>query len=339
MTTLPKRRHTDQDLNIASIMSERVVVAERRQSMIEVARKMRSHKVGSVLIVEDKKLVGIVTERDLINVVSSGKDPRRQLVKTFMTTKLFTTRPESSISKVLNQMQTKRVRHIPVVNKNGSPVGIVSIRDLMARTQKEMKRLVKIKDRALNTDALTGLKSYRFFNDYLDIEITKCLYNKGCFSLLFMDLDHFKQLNDSEGHTGGNLVLMRLGEILNQREQSSQTFSLRATDVAIRFGGDEFGVILPGANAVGAQIAAERLLKVINVELNRLEGIHPPIPLTISIGIATFPVDAKDRQTLVENADAALYDAKRKGKNRICQFSSMTPDERASSLKAASDEI
>ncbi len=320
-----KMRPTGQDISISTVMTRRIVSVTKDQNVLEAARKMRRNKVGSVLVIEKRRLQGILTEHDVIKVVSDGKDPGRESVAKAMTSKVVTASPDSPISRVLNQMQSRRIQHIPVVDKSGFSVGIISIRDLMDRTQKEMKRLIKVRDRNLSTDALTGLKSYRFFNDYLDIEITKSLYHGGCFSLLFMDLDNFKQLNDAEGHSIGNLVLMRLGEVLNQRHDKEHLFSLRKSDVAVRFGGDEVGVILPDTDTEGAIICAERLLTTVRTELNGIEGITPPKPLTLSIGIATFPKDAKDRATLIQNADEALYAAKRNGKNQICVYGSVAP--------------
>lgn len=334
---IPKKmRPTGQDISIANVMTKRIIHVKKTQNVLEAARKMQRNHVGSVLVLDKGRLEGILTEHDVIKAVTAGKNLRSEPVSKNMTSKVFTAHPDSQISKVLNQMQSKRIQHIPVVDKKGLSVGIVSIRDLMDRTQKEMKRLIKVRDRHLNTDALTGLKSYRFFNDYLDIEITKSLYHGGCFSLLFMDLDNFKQINDSEGHSIGNLVLMRLGEVLNQRHDSEHIFSLRKSDVAVRFGGDEFGIILPDTDAEGAVVCAERLLKMIRTELNSITGISPTVPLTVSIGIATYPADAKDRQTLINHADAALYTAKGNGKNQICVYGTMTPEAKAARSSASS---
>ena len=102
---------------------------------------------------------------------------------------------------------------------------------------------------------------------------------------------------------------------------TGNSFSLRKSDVAVRFGGDEFSLILPDTNSEGARACAERVLKATRVELNKLPGIKSTIPLTISIGIATFPTDAQDRQTLICNSDYSLYEAKKRGKDQICLYS------------------
>ena len=126
-------------------------------------------------------------------------------------------------------------------------------------------------------------------------------------SLLMLDLDRFKQLNDSVGHDAGDDALRRLAVCFRQE--------LRGVDSAARFGGDEFALILPQAYAEGALLVAERLRA-------RIEQIEIPGfgNVTASIGIATFPSQAPARAELVSAADAALYNAKRTGRNRVCVF-------------------
>ncbi|MEI8345622.1 MAG: GGDEF domain-containing protein, partial [Candidatus Omnitrophota bacterium] len=279
--------------------------------------------IGAVLVLDKKKLEGILSERDFVRrVIAKGKDPAKVEVSQIMTAKVVSAGPHDSVSSVLNRMQKLNIRHIPIVDEDLVPIGIVSARDLMARTQIRMKRLIHIKNHYMTHDALTGLKNYRFFNDYLDIEITRSQYTNSAFSLLSMDLDNFKELNDTAGHPIGNLVLMRFGELLRGKKSDivRSPFSLRKSDVPVRFGGDEFSLILPDTNPAEACRCAERVLESARLELNNLPGIKPPIPITISIGIATFPNEALDRQSLIRNSDLALYEAKRLGKNQICSF-------------------
>jgi diguanylate cyclase (GGDEF)-like protein len=320
-----KSHLVDQKNNIARIMSKKIVSVRGDQSALYVARKLRSNKVGAVLVLDKNgHLEGVISERDIISkVIGAGKDPARASAASIMSKKVFSAKPEHSVNRVLNQMQTKHVRHIPVTDKEGRALGVVSLRDLLTQNQKEMRRLLRMKDQTLTVDALTGLKNYRFFNDYLDAEITRSQLHESCFSLIFMDLDHFKELNDSEGHPMGNLVLMRFGEILNPKNGGSAEVSLRRTDTAIRLGGDEFALILSDTAVQGAHICADRVLRTVRSRLNDIPGIEPKTPLTVSIGIATFPNDAKDRESLIKHSDLALYEAKRRGKDQIYVY---TPD-------------
>jgi diguanylate cyclase (GGDEF)-like protein len=164
----------------------------------------------------------------------------------------------------------------------------------------------QIQQQAL-TDALTGCYNRRSFEMQLDREMQVARRQHQPLSLMMLDLDRFKQLNDSVGHDAGDAALRRLADCFRQE--------LRGIDSAARFGGDEFALILPQAYSEGAQIVAERLRA-------RIEEIHIPGfgNLSASIGIATFPSHGSSRAKLVTAADAALYCAKRAGRNRVCVY-------------------
>jgi len=161
----------------------------------------------------------------------------------------------------------------------------------------------KIQQQAL-TDSLTGCYNRRSFEMQLDkdIQMAKRLHQPA--SLIMLDLDRFKHLNDTVGHDAGDAALRLLADCFRQE--------LRGVDSAARFGGDEFALILPQAYADGAMIVAERLRA-------RIEHINIPGfgNLTASIGIATFPLHANSRVELFRAADDALYAAKRAGRNRV----------------------
>ena len=161
----------------------------------------------------------------------------------------------------------------------------------------------QIQQQAL-TDALTGCYNRRSFEMQLDREMLVAKRQHQPLSLIMLDLDRFKQLNDSAGHDAGDDALRKLAECFKQE--------LRGVDSAARFGGDEFAVILPNSYVEGAQIVAERLRE-------RIEQIHIKAfgNLSASIGIATFPAHGSSRSELVVAADAALYSAKRAGRNRV----------------------
>lgn len=128
-----------------------------------------------------------------------------------------------------------------------------------------------------------------------------------------LDLDRFKQLNDSAGHDAGDAALRKLADCFKQE--------LRGVDSAARFGGDEFALILPQAYSDGAMIVAERLrASIAKIEIPGFGN------LTASMGIATFPSHGASRTELVVTADAALYSAKRTGRNRVCVFEAVNVD-------------
>ncbi len=162
----------------------------------------------------------------------------------------------------------------------------------------------KAKERA-HTDELTGLFNHRYFHERLNEEISRCSRFGDIFSLLFLDMDLFKAYNDIYGHLAGDDMLKQIGQYIKS--------SIRGIDMAFRYGGDEFTVILPQASLDDACKVAERIRKRIEVELDSKGA-----PLTCSIGIASWPTDGVMREEIIQAADASLYYAKQMGRNRIC---------------------
>ena len=157
------------------------------------------------------------------------------------------------------------------------------------------------------TDALTGCYNRRSFEMQLDREMQVARRQHQPLSLIMLDLDRFKQLNDSVGHDAGDAALRKLADCFRRE--------LRGVDWAARFGGDEFALILPQAYTQGALIVAERLrASIAKIEIPGFGN------LSASLGIATFPSQGSSRADLVIAADAALYSAKRAGRNRVCVF-------------------
>jgi diguanylate cyclase (GGDEF)-like protein len=154
------------------------------------------------------------------------------------------------------------------------------------------------------TDELTGLYNRRHFSNRLRDEITRAKRYEQPFSLLFLDLDNFKRINDAYGHVLGDRILSDLGRLLQKWA--------RGSDLLARFGGEEFIAFLPMADSQQALAAAERLRATV-------EGHSFPRRkrLTVSVGVATYPEDGETMEDLVKQADEALYRAKKLGRNRI----------------------
>jgi two-component system, cell cycle response regulator len=163
-------------------------------------------------------------------------------------------------------------------------------------------------------DALTGLHNRGYFDSFLATAVKTALQEGAPLSLVMIDLDHFKRLNDRYGHPFGDLVLQRTGEVLGR--------SIRAGDAACRYGGEELGIILPGLTSALAATVAER----VRVALRETELLGPrgePVSVTASIGIADLQdVLAMGGEAspgaLMSAADAALYEAKGLGRDRVC---------------------
>ncbi|WP_349793882.1 diguanylate cyclase [Xanthomonas sp. WHRI 7064] len=165
-------------------------------------------------------------------------------------------------------------------------------------------------------DPLTGLYNRRYLEESLSHELARCARRGLPLSVLMLDVDHFKQFNDSQGHAGGDLLLAALGELLLTR--------LRAEDVACRYGGEEFTVILPEADGVEALRVAEDIRGHI-AALAVSDGPRSLPRVTASIGVASFPVDGELGASLIQKADAALYVAKHGGRNRVERHGAATP--------------
>jgi len=169
------------------------------------------------------------------------------------------------------------------------------------------------KERA-HTDELTGLFNHRYFHERIDEEISRCSRFGDIFSLLFLDMDLFKAYNDIYGHLAGDEMLKQVGLYIKN--------SIRGIDMAFRYGGDEFTIILPQASVDDSYKVAERIRKKIEVEMDSKGA-----PLTCSMGIASWPTDGVMREEIIQAADASLYYAKQVGRNRTCMASEVTTSE------------
>lgn len=171
--------------------------------------------------------------------------------------------------------------------------------------------------RLIGHDELTGLLSSKSFFTELNREAGRAEELSHPFCVLMMDLDHFKAVNDNYGHLVGNRTLQDVGVIIKA--------ALRSGDVAARFGGEEFAAFLLDADYLQGLVAAERVRRGVEQALFSAapEAAHPNAEgfhLTVSIGVACFPDDARDPIRLVELADSALYRAKRNGRNVTCAY-------------------
>lgn len=186
--------------------------------------------------------------------------------------------------------------------------------DMLDEIDREFQQQIH---RLIAHDELTGLLTSKSFFSELRREAARAELESRPFCVLMMDLDHFKEVNDTYGHLVGSKTLEETGRVIKA--------ALRAGDVASRFGGEEFAAFLLDANYAQGLVAAERVraaMAAFEFSASRMtapetEATHH---VTISIGVAAFPDDATDPIQLVELADSALYRAKRSGRNRVCAY-------------------
>jgi len=161
--------------------------------------------------------------------------------------------------------------------------------------------------RLKTTDSLTGAFNKRYFEDELRHELSRFFRHRHALSLLMMDIDHFKKINDEYGHLAGDKVLAELGAIIYSSIRFEDTFS--------RYGGEEFALLMPEMNLFNAADSAERLRKLISNTAFKFEDYE--LQVTISIGVAEAGADTNKPEDLVLAADKCLYEAKRSGRNRV----------------------
>lgn len=161
-------------------------------------------------------------------------------------------------------------------------------------------------------DGLTDLFNHRFFHQLLETEVARAARYNRVVSLLMIDIDDFKSYNDANGHPAGDAALRRLGYLLKH--------SSRNCDYVARYGGEEFTIIVPEVSADAAMRMAERVRDTIEKADFDGEAAMPGGRLTISIGVATFPTQAANKDELLQNADRALYQAKAAGKNVVVVY-------------------
>jgi two-component system cell cycle response regulator len=179
-----------------------------------------------------------------------------------------------------------------VARELGGPVRIAALMD-----QQELLATI---------DPLTALRNRRAFIELTKIEVARCQRYDLPLSLILLDIDHFKAINDGQGHAGGDQVLSSLGSLLTRQ--------LRTPDLGARWGGEEFVIALPNTDGPGGQVLAERL----RVAIERLAVVYEgtPIPISASLGVAAFQ-PGETLESLVDRADRAMYAAKAGGRNRV----------------------
>lgn len=186
--------------------------------------------------------------------------------------------------------------------------------ELLDEIDREFQRQIH---RLLAHDELTGLLTSKSFFSELRREAARAQFEARPFCVLMMDIDLFKAVNDTYGHLTGSQTLEEVGACITQ--------ALRAGDVAARFGGEEFAAFLLDADVAQGLVAAERVRSAVEqhdftITRRVAAGEKRTHNITISVGVAVFPDDARDPIELIELADTALYRAKRSGRNRVCLY-------------------
>ena len=235
--------------------------------------------------------------------------------------------PKETFDKVMSGMRSKLLINIPLYTRNRQfgLFCVFSSRDELSESETDFLTIFAqqiemaitiadlfqaVREQAV-TDALTGLYNRRYFEEYISKEVTRSLRQKQPFSVIGLDLDFLKKINDEYGHAYGDLAIKTVADVLKK--------NARSIDVAARMGGEEFNILLPGIDSTGAMTAAERIRKA--VEERELDTIGR---ITASIGVATFLEHSDSLDELLELTDQAMYQSKRNGRNQVTMAKPIT---------------
>ena len=192
----------------------------------------------------------------------------------------------------------------------GSDASLVSSSAEQVALSLERYRFIAMMQRQASTDDLTGLYNHRFLIDYLGQQLALAERLNTPLAILVIDLDHFKRVNDTYGHPVGDAVLSGFAQTL--------VGSIRRADLAARYGGEEFIVVMSNTAAVDARRVAEKIRAAAEALQVPIDGGRNSVSVSVSVGGAAYPEDTTTATELLATADAALYDAKHGGRNRVC---------------------
>ena len=286
----------------------------------DIIQQMSNEAFNNVVIVENKKPIGIFTTKDIMDIINKQKDLTLS-VSNYMTSPVETINKETTINNALEFINVKHYKRAIVVDESGDLIGSISQKEmilltyskwesLMRRHQEELSEInqmletknIEIEIKA-STDSLTGLYNRDKFSQLYALEYTSMISKGTPLTLMLLDIDLFKKVNDNYGHNMGDKVLVHLAHTLLR--------ILRHFDVVCRWGGEEFTILLPATEIDNAKIIAEKIRSFI--EESYIEDI---IKITVSIGISE--VNKGDiLSSVIERADKALYGAKNFGRNCV----------------------
>lgn len=306
---------------IGDILSRREAITFAPDWILEDVLCHLTDVESSIIVVENGTPVGIVTARDAFRAITAG-DPTDQPLSRYMSQPVVTLPPTASISDALLHLKGRHIKRAIVTAPSGRILGVVTQRELVRFTYGYWMMLLKSHARELQelvgilsaraasfekeslTDPLTGLGNRRLFKQRIGEEMGRLQrYDPIPFSVLLLDIDHFKHYNDSCGHNVGDEILKSVARAISR--------GIRDIDIAFRWGGDEFAVLAPHTRIEAASQLAERLKHLVALEQHAgLAGV------TISIGVATY-ISTESERSFFDRFDAALYEAKQNGRNRI----------------------
>lgn len=291
---------------IARVLNEHYTLLHARNG--EEALKLLENNHEIELVLTDIEMPGITGQQLLQRIRSSANTRIRSLPVIIMTTADDSAEKHLAFQNGANDFLNKPLDTIELRAR-------INVHHRLARTIHELEASRLALADLASTDALTKLKNRRFFYNQSVINLEECRRLGKEISVLMIDIDHFKRINDIHGHHVGDGVLVHVSRLLMDGTQLAA--KNRPSDTIARFGGEEFTILLPETNRLDAAVLAERIRAAIEKE--RIVVGEVPVSVTVSIGIATLAAESIDTiDQLLNIADRRLYLAKNLGRNRIC---------------------
>lgn len=282
--------------------------------------EMAQNSFESAIVIEDFIPIGIFTTKDVLKVIEKNEDSDLP-VSSYMSAPVETINKNSSVKNALDFLKQKHYKRVVVVDDDGKMSGVISQKELIATTysrwavltkeyQKELTEInialvnknIKYKDIA-SRDSLTKLYNRYKFAEFYQFSYETMIERESEMSLIMIDIDNFKKINDTYGHNAGDSVIVEISQTLVK--------NLRNIDIVCRWGGEEFVILLPAVDIENAALLAEKLRRYIeDLELGNVGTI------TASFGIAKV-VEEDDLKSVIHRADEALYLAKKSGRNCV----------------------
>ncbi|MCW8895882.1 diguanylate cyclase [Sulfurimonas sp.] len=301
-------------------LGKRMKWVSKDEKTSDLINEMVHNSYDNVIIVEDSKPVGIFTTKDVMKLIKNNKELDLPISK-YMSTPVDTITRGASVKEALSFVNEKHYKRAVVVDEDGNLSGIIAQKELISLTYSGWAEIMKEYHEELNeinaklenknkeyetrasTDALTGLYNRFKFSELYNSSYTSMVQRHNDMSLIILDIDHFKNVNDTYGHNVGDNVLIQVSQTLLK--------TLRNIDIVCRWGGEEFIILLPTANLGQATLLAEKL----RTYIEKLE-IDVVKKITSSFGVSQV-YEGDDMKTVINRADKALYLAKNSGRNCV----------------------
>ncbi len=317
-------------LLVRDFMSSPVHTVETTEKILTVARIMQENKISCVIVKEDKKPIGIITDRDIISVFAScnWQTINSERANNYYTSPLITINDDEPLYSATVMCRSQSIHHLPVINNRKKLVGVITYSDIVEANYLQFERQTALLGTTYDDENIIGINKHLLdltLNDPLmeignrrameiDLKQTQHLgiRYKRPFSIVLIDIDYFKYYNDHYGHQAGDTCLKDIAAIIKE--------NTREVDRVYRYGGEEILILLPETKIDGALCLANRIVeaiysKKIPHEKSCLDYV------SVSAGVTSFEGEESkeqaDRKHLIATADDALYDAKKCGKNCV----------------------